>query len=155
MIKNLAKIESVGSKTLTVICQQQSSCHACAARNTCSSAIFSKVMPSRTHQFQVVLPENNQIEFKPGDWIEIGLEEESLVKGALLLYVMPLISMLIFAFIGLYVTGTEGGSILFSLLGLVSGLFIARFQSKKMVVKASYKPVFLKYLGERIPQTNK
>lgn len=150
MIKNLAQIERISAAYLTVSCQQQSSCKACATRTSCGTGVLSNVMPSRKHVFQVARPADLSIRAKVGDWIEIGLEEESLIKGALLLYVMPLIAMLIFAIVGYYLTHSEVGSILFSFLGLSSGLLVARYQSKKMVDKSSYKPVFIKYIGGQI-----
>lgn len=150
MIKNLAQIERLDANYIIVSCQQQSSCKACAARSSCGTGVLSNVMPSRKHEFQVARPTSLTPQAKIGDWIEIGLEEESLIKGALLLYVMPLISMLIFAIVGLWLTDSETGSIIFSLLGLSSGLLVARHQSKSMVDKSSYKPVFVKYIGERI-----
>lgn len=151
MIKNLAQIEQFSATQITVSCQQQSSCKSCAARSSCGSGILSNVMPSRKHQFQVQRPRDLSIQPKVGDWVEIGLQEESLIKGALLLYVMPLISMLIFAIVGNSITQSEGGAIIFAVLGLSSGLLAARYQSKKMVDKTSYQPVFIRYIGQQIP----
>jgi len=150
MIKSLAKIEKINQNSLVVSSKQTSSCHACSSKDSCGVGILSKIMPNREHVFYVDKPKDQDIAFHIGDWIEIGLGDESLIKGALLLYIVPLLAMMLCVFLALFLGFSEGILILTALFGLVIGFVISHYQSKKMTQKIMYKPVFIQYIGKTI-----
>ncbi|HEY0561706.1 MAG TPA: SoxR reducing system RseC family protein, partial [Methylophilus sp.] len=57
-----------------------------------------------------------------GDSVIVGIEEKSLLISALLLYIVPLVTMMIAAILALQWSGTDLGAMLGAVLGLVIGL---------------------------------
>jgi sigma-E factor negative regulatory protein RseC len=95
----------------------------------------------------------NPRRFEIGDEVILGLQENALVKGSLMLYTLPLISMFAFAILGygafsLYeIDFTEGFKILFSLGGLAFGFVWVSRYSKKINKDPDFQAVILSRIG--------
>ena len=150
MLTENAFIVGIEDDVAWVETQRKTSCGSCQARKSCGTSVLQKVLGNKRTRLKV----NNPSGFVVGDEVVLGLQEDALVKGSLLLYAAPLVAMFGFAFIGILLFGfigvefTEGYSILFSLSGLGVGFWYVALSSRKLVNQKDYQARIL----ERVEQ---
>ncbi|AMG30149.1 transcriptional regulator [Grimontia hollisae] len=147
MITALAEVTGSGDGYLTVRCQQKTSCGSCASKNTCGTGIVSNALPGKVMDIRV--PSEKAI--AAGTLVEIGLEEQTILKSAVVVYILPLVFAVSGAFLGqiladLMAAG-EGVIILSSLLAGVLGVVVARCFSRKLEQEIGTTPKLLRVLG--------
>lgn len=147
MITALAEVTGSGDGYLTVRCQQKTSCGSCASKNTCGTGIVSNALPGKVMDIRV--PSEKAI--AAGTLVEIGLEEQTILKSAVVVYILPLVFAVSGAFLGqiladLMAAG-EGVIILSSLLAGVLGVVVARRFSRKLEQEIGTTPKLLRVLG--------
>jgi len=104
--------------------QRKTTCGGCAATNTCGTSVLAKVFGQK----RTILTVRNPIGADAGEQVILGLPEASLPKASFLLYILPLLSLLIFSLLGewawglFFATSTEPAAIVCGLLGLLMGL---------------------------------
>lgn len=150
MITALAEVTGNGEGYLTVRCQQKTSCGSCASKNTCGTGVVSNAMPGKVMDIQV--PSEKAV--ATGTLVEIGLEEQTVLKSAVVVYILPLVFAISGAFLGqiladLMAAG-EGVVILSSLLAGVLGVAVARYFSRKLEQEAGTTPKLLRILGNAV-----
>jgi len=145
VLKENAYVVSVKDETAWVETQRKSSCGSCQARKSCGTSVLQKVMGNKRTRLKV----NNPDHFSVGDEVVLGLKEDALVKGSLLLYALPLLIMFGFAFVMNFffqvfdIEFTEGFSILFSMIGLGLGFWIVFMSSRRLVDNTDYQAIIL------------
>lgn len=153
MIEEKAYIVDVEAPFAWVETQRKSSCSACQLNKGCGTATLNKVLGQKRTQLKVLNPKGYQV----GDQVILGLEEGALLKGSLLLYALPLISMFMFAVLGYFLfflyeqIYTEGFKIIFSLLGLGVGFWLVSNYSKKMSCDKLFQARILARVEESFP----
>ncbi|MDH3327360.1 MAG: SoxR reducing system RseC family protein [Gammaproteobacteria bacterium] len=141
VLKEKALIVDVVDGIAWVETQRKSSCGSCQAKKSCGTSVLQKVLGNKRNLLKVSNPDN----FSVGDEVVLGLQEDALVKGSLLLYALPLLTMFIFAFVGIFLFRflgaefTEGYSILFSLTGLGVGFWYVALSSRKLANDINYQ----------------
>ncbi|HHJ35141.1 MAG TPA: polyurethanase [Gammaproteobacteria bacterium] len=93
MIEEQAQVVDIKDRKLVLQAQTQSACGGCAARKGCGTSLLSKVVGRKFTQFYA----ENNINAKVGDTVVVGINEESLLKGSIVMYIIPVLSMLMFA----------------------------------------------------------
>jgi len=153
MIEEQATVIKSDEKYVWVETQRQSSCGHCSAKSACGTQVLSKVLGNkRSHvrclnNFESNL-DGSKILLHPGDKVIIGLEESALISGSLLIYFIPLISMIFFGGLSVFITkiyrpeGVELISIATSLFGFFIGLRFVKFYSQ-MKGQEFYEPILL------------
>lgn len=91
MIREPATVVSVDGSHVRVETQQKSACGQCAARSECPNGALADMGGQRTCQIEVTGLDG----LRPGDRVEIGLQEGTLLTGALTLYLLPLAGLII------------------------------------------------------------
>ena len=117
----------------------KSGCNHCSAKSGCGTGILSGVLGKRRPQLRV----QNSLDVKLGESVVVAVEENGIVTGSLLLYLLPLLLMMVLAAIGDAVSG-ELWAILLGLVGLVSGFWIARVVTKGAAVARQLRPVLVR-----------
>ena len=90
------------------------------------------------------------------DVVEIGIPEALMVKGALLVYLLPIVLMLLGAALAsnnaalLALIPEDPAAMLGALTGFVSGLLISKFNSLRHRQDPSLNPRLLKCEGHRV-----
>ena len=152
MITTLATVVSTNKETITVHCQQKSTCGSCASKSTCGSGVIETALPKHVHE--VVLETSQASLISPGQWVEIGLSERSMIHSALLMYMVPLFGLLIGCLIGeLFfgdTNGHESGIIACSVLFAGLGFGVSRYFARRLERNLAYHPSLLRILGEPI-----
>ncbi|GAA0791065.1 hypothetical protein GCM10009109_19510 [Marinobacterium sediminicola] len=81
---------------------------------------------------------------EPGQQVVIGLEEGSLVRASLLLYLLPLALLIAGALLGSALGLVEWQQVILALVLMLGGFLLARQLSTGQGVKARYQPVLLR-----------
>ncbi|HFE38816.1 MAG TPA: Fis family transcriptional regulator [Gammaproteobacteria bacterium] len=145
MIEEKAVIVETRGGVAWVETRRQSACATCQVNKACGTATLHKVLGQKRTRLQVMNPRH----FGVGETVVLGLQENALVRGSLILYALPLLAMFGVAVIGyvlFFLAGydySEGFKILFSLLGLMSGFFWVSKYSKKMSNDPDFQAVIL------------
>jgi len=93
VVKEMATVVAVDGENAWVETTRQSSCGGCESSSGCGTATFSKVLGNRPFRVQV----KNPLHAKIGEQVTIAVSENGLMKGAALLYMVPLLSLFLFA----------------------------------------------------------
>ena len=93
MIEETVRVIAVENDQLLLEAQTRTACHTCSARPGCGTSILSKWVGRRFTRFKV----HNSINASVGDEVVVGLAETALLKGSVLVYLLPLLAMIVFA----------------------------------------------------------
>ena len=117
IILSLNSENSLAESTATLEIERKTACGLCGQTRGCGNSIWGKLFAHQSTAFKA----QNRINAKVGDSVIVGINESALLKSALLLYILPLASMLIGAILATQLHDTNGYAMLGALLGLVLG----------------------------------
>jgi len=123
----------------TVRIQRQSTCGSCSARSGCGSGVLAEVLGRRAPELRVA----NTQALRSGDRVILGIQDDALVSGALVMYLLPLLGLIgVPVLLGVLVpTVPEGGLILAGVAGFVFGLGGVRYWLQRQGRR--FEPVLL------------
>ncbi len=132
-------------------CEQKSSCSGCSAAKSCATGTVSKAMGNKSLQWKLTTSST----VSPGQVVEIGFPEKSLLQSAALVYLLPLFALLLGAVLGeMWVApllkGGEGIIVISAFVFTVLGIQTARRLAKRLESSAKDQVVILRILGEPI-----
>ncbi|MEB0951189.1 SoxR-reducing system protein RseC [Citrobacter sedlakii] len=139
MIKEWATVVSWQDGQALVSCDVKASCNSCASRAGCGSRVLNKLGPQTTHT--LVVPSDTPLE--PGQKVELGIAEASLLGSAVLVYMTPLVGLFLFASLFQALFGSDLAALSGAVLGGVGGFLIARGFSRQLAERESWQPVIL------------
>ena len=139
MVEAQGQVVRVENNYIWVETEIKSGCNHCSAKSGCGTGILSGVLGKRRPQIRV----QNSLGVKAGEAVVVAVEENGIVTGSLLLYLMPLVLMMVAAAMGNAFAG-EGWAIILAVLGLVSGFWIARALTKGVTVSRQLRPVLVR-----------
>lgn len=93
MIEERARVIAVENGQLLLEAQTKASCSACAVKQGCGTSVVSKWIGRKFTRFQAP----NTVNARVGDEVVVGLAEEAMLKGSVLVYLLPLLAMIGFA----------------------------------------------------------
>jgi len=99
--------------------ESASACSSCSAKSSCGAKTVSK--PDSNYTLRV----KNTLNLQQGDVVVLSLESNKLLLGTVIMYILPLIMLFIFAYLGKVGYG-EAGSITGGIMGLLGGLLFIR-----------------------------
>lgn len=117
VILSLESETSAAHSTATLEIERKIACGLCGQTRGCGNSIWGKLFAHQSTAFKA----QNLINAKVGDSVIVGINEKALLKSALLLYILPLASMLIGAILATQIYDTNGYAMLGALVGLVLG----------------------------------
>lgn len=148
MIEETATIVAVQGDQALVQTQRRSSCQACSVKQGCGTSVLAKVVGTRSSQMSI----DNVLDAQVGDEVLLGIEENALVKGSLLVYALPLIMMLVFAVAAEAIVGMQGWqndllALAAGVVGFVSSVFLVRYALYRTALKQQIQPRMLRILS--------
>lgn len=132
MIEESAHVIRSEGEYAWVETQRRSSCGGCAAKQGCGTGALSKVLGAKVQQMKV----RNPVHAQSGDEVVLGIEEQALIKGSLLVYLLPLVFMLLAGLLGQWLApqwllDSETVGMIFALAGLFAGfVWLALFSRR-------------------------
>ena len=117
VILSLESEPSAVDSTATLEIERKIACGLCGKTRGCGNSIWGKLFAHQSTAFKA----QNCINAKVGDSVIVSINESALLKSALLLYILPLVTMLIGAILATQIYDTNGYAMLGALVGLVLG----------------------------------
>ena len=146
MITENAIIVSIDNGQTWIETQRKSVCGQCSASKGCGTSVLSKVIGNKLSKMKAI----NKINAQVGDEVVVGLNEKSLLKGAFMIYMLPLLFLFLFSFFGqlisqnLQVQNSELVIIIFAVFGFYLGMRKVKLFSTSISKNEYYQPVILK-----------
>ncbi len=109
---------SATETTATLEIERKIACGLCGQTRGCGNSLWGKLFAHQSSAFKA----KNRINAKVGDSVIVGINESALLKSALLLYILPLATMLIGAILFTQIHDSNGYAMIGALVGLVLGL---------------------------------
>jgi len=141
MIEETGQVVDVQGQFAWVESARRSACGGCASQEGCGTGVIARAFGNRSVTLKVL----NRIDARVGERVVIGISETGLVRGALAVYALPLVTLFAGALCGHWLAG---GSDLAAIAGAVAGLaaglaWLSRF-SRRTRTDASFQPVVLR-----------
>lgn len=90
MMKEWATVISWQNGIALLRCEPHSGCGNCHSRRGCGSHLLNELGPETDHQLQVEISQP----LEPGQKVEVGISEGSLLRSASLVYLTPLVGLI-------------------------------------------------------------
>lgn len=139
MVEAQGQVVRLDDDFIWVETEIKSGCNHCSAKSGCGTGVLSGVLGKRRPQLRV----KNSLDVKVGEAVIVAVEDNGIVTGSLLLYLLPLFMMILGAAVGDTVSG-EGWAIILAVVGLVSGFLVARILSSGATVTNQLRPVLVR-----------
>ncbi len=97
---------------------RKTACGLCGQTRGCGNSLWGKIFAHKSGNFVA----RNPIQARVGDGVIVGIDEAAVMRGALLLYMLPLACLFVVAFIVSHFTPSALATLLGAGLGLVLGL---------------------------------
>jgi sigma-E factor negative regulatory protein RseC len=149
MIEQTALVASVEGGYAWVIPQKSStSCGKCVSNTNCVSDNLINKNPKNQAKMRVL----NPLHARQGDQVVIGVRSEALILYSVLAYLLPLVSLIIFAALGKELFTAlhlmpEIGAILCGFVGLIGSLRLINLWSARHITAPDFQPVILRIQG--------
>ena len=128
MITETGRVVAVEQDCLWVETIQSSTCDSCSAQKGCGQSLIAK-WDGNTSFIRVLLQGRDPEDYRFHDTITVGIPEQVVANGSLLVYLTPLLVMMAGLMFGHWMQLGEGANILLALLGLVAGGLLVRLHS--------------------------
>lgn len=154
MLEEHATVVAVEENAVWAEVQRQSACGQCAANKGCGSAVLQKVLGNKRNIFRV----SGDLRVSVGDEVVIGVNENAIVKGSLLVYALPIICIIFFALLGETIAArmlsieSDYMSVLGAAIGLIVSVFGLRWHSNKSNNQPQYQPIMLRHVNQIVVQ---
>lgn len=135
-------VAAVGPDRVRVVAARNSACAQCASRSNCSQGLLSQWSSGKTVEIDVLNPA--ALPVTPGQRVVVGLEEGSLVRASVLLYLLPLALLIAGALLGSALGLAEGWQVALATLLMGAGFLLARWQGRRDGAESRYRPVLLR-----------
>ena len=142
MIEERAVILSLdnASSNATLEIERKTACGLCGQTRGCGNSIWGKLFAHQSSAFKA----QNRINAKVGDSVIVGINEQALLKSAVLLYIVPLVTLFIGAILMQQIFKTNAYAMLGALLGLVLGLLWVKGHTMSSRYFKLQQPVILR-----------
>lgn len=146
MITENAIVVSIDNDQTWIETQRKSTCGQCSASKGCGTSVLSKVVGNKLSKMKAI----NNIKAQVGDEVIVGLTEQSLLRGAFMAYLSPLLYLFLFSFIGQFISSelqfinNEFLIIAFAVFGFYLGMRKLKHFSTSISEDENYQPVILK-----------
>ncbi len=142
MILETGRILAIEPKGLWVETLQRSACGSCQAQKGCGQRLLASVGANASYLW-VLLDGSDAANYRLGDEVQIGVPEDVIAKGALLVYLVPLIAMMVAVILAHSQAMRDGATAVCALGGLLLGAAIVRVRSWQIRFDTRLQPVLV------------
>lgn len=89
MIEETVEVVAIEDDVLILEAQRKSACQSCAVKKGCGTSVLSKTLGKKVTQFRV----ENTADARIGDSLIVGIPENALLKGSVIVYFLPLVAL--------------------------------------------------------------
>lgn len=131
-------VENQSVATIEVV--RQTACSLCGQTRGCGNALWGKMFAHKATSFKA----QNNINAKTGQSVIVGIDEKALVKSALLLYIVPLVTLFIGAILALQVSDSDLSAMFGAVVGVLAGYFWVKAHTLGRSYDQSHQPKILR-----------
>lgn len=139
MMKEWATVVSWQAGVAILSTDAKTTCSRCSARQGCGSQLLNKLGQKNADLLTITSIEPLQ----PGQKIELGIPESSLLGSALLVYMTPLFFLFTVAGLAQHWLQTDLAAACGALLGGILGFLIARLLATHLAKRPQMQPIIL------------
>lgn len=143
MIEEQGRVVALETGAVWVETLRKSTCSSCSANAGCGQGLMDKLGVGRDRGLVRALCD---LQLRVGDPVVIGVREDLLVRGSLLVYLLPLLCLFAAASPAQGLGLAEPLVILCGLVGLGAGWLIVRWRSLRTAGDPALQPVVLRAL---------
>lgn len=140
MILETGRIVAIESEGVWVETIQRSTCGTCRAEKGCGQRLMAK-WSGHTAYIWVLLEGRNPASYQIGDEITLGIPEDVIAKGAMVVYLVPLFTLLIATVFAHQLFANEAITTLSAFFGLAVGGLILRWHAHRTRFDSRLQPV--------------
>jgi sigma-E factor negative regulatory protein RseC len=124
----------------TIEVVRKTACGLCGQTRGCGNAVWGKLFAHKTTSFKA----QNTIDAKTGQSVIVGIDEKALMKSALILYILPLVTMFIGAILALQVSNSDLAAMFGAVVGVLLGYFWVKAHTEARAYYQSHQPKILR-----------
>ena len=144
MIVEQGQVIEISEQFLWVETVRQSACQSCSARSGCGQSVLSQLMDeSKQYKKNILRVAAGNSKAKPGDKVEVAINEDALIKMSLLVYGFPILVLFLFSGIAQWYEFSDGTSVVFGVVGLLVAFVTVRQVMKRWSCDARYNPTLV------------
>lgn len=143
MIEEQARVVAVELGAVWVETLRKSTCSSCSVKAGCGQGLLEQLGPGRRRGYIRAL---SDVHLSVGDAVIIGVREDLLVRGSLLVYLLPLVGLFAAAVLAEQVGLSEGWIVLSAIFGFVVACLGVRWRSQLTARDPELQPVVLRAL---------
>jgi sigma-E factor negative regulatory protein RseC len=148
VLEETGTIVALEADALWIETVQHSACGSCSARSGCGQHALGKVLATSSSVRALLSADQNEI-YHVDQKVVIGVPEEIVTRGALIVYLTPLLSMLLMAVLANSLGAGEGLTAVAAVLGFAVGGAIVRWHAVKTRNDPRLQPVVLRPVSPR------
>jgi sigma-E factor negative regulatory protein RseC len=143
MIEEQGRVVAIERGAVWVETLRKSTCSSCSVKAGCGQGLFNQLGVKERRGLVRALCD---LHLKVGDGVVIGVQEDLLVRGSLLVYLLPLLGLFATALMADQLGLSEPWVIVSALLGFVLACVAVRWRSRRVAADPSLQPVVLRAL---------
>lgn len=143
MIEETGRVVAVEQGAVWVETIRKSACDSCSSQKGCGHSVLAKLGSGKNH-VRVL----NNFSLSEGDEVVIGIPEDVVVKGSLMAYFLPLLTLLFASVVGQLMWDTEAYTIGCGVAGLGVGFLLVRWHFLRNENNRRYQPSVVKAVSD-------
>ncbi|MBA6412541.1 SoxR reducing system RseC family protein [Parahaliea sp. F7430] len=146
MLIESGEVVAVDADALWVETLRQSTCGTCSAQKGCGHGLLNRVGSGRRHYIRVLPGDIALQDCRIGDQVSFAIPESVILRGSLVVYVLPLLSMLGAAVLGAWLFSAQQdlAALLGAVMGFVLGAVVVRWHAARHQDDVSFQPTLVK-----------
>lgn len=141
MIEEQGRVIALEPGAVWVETRRKSTCSGCAAKNGCGQGLMDQLgVRERRGLVRAV----SELHLRVGDSVVVGIREDVLLKGAVLVYLFPLLALFAAALLVSQLGFAEPYVILAGLAGFLGAWLVVRARSRRVACDPHHQPVVLR-----------
>lgn len=147
MIEEQARVLDWRNGRALLWVDRSSACGSCKARAACGQGLARSLTGKAAgHELEVAC----STPLRPGDQVVLAVDENLLVRGALLVYLLPLLALLLGALLGQWLQASEGVSIVLGFAGFAAAFGWLALRNRQYAKQACMQPKVVRVLPATI-----
>jgi sigma-E factor negative regulatory protein RseC len=138
VILSLDNLSGIPLATLEI--ERKNACGLCGQTRGCGNSIWGKLFAHHSTAFKA----QNHINAKEGQSVIVGINETALLKSALLLYILPLVTLFLGAILATKINPSDASAMVGAVVGLMMGLLWVKGHTISNSYFSLQQPVILR-----------
>jgi sigma-E factor negative regulatory protein RseC len=145
MLIETGRVVAVETDSVWVETIRKTTCGSCAAQKGCGHGMMNKISAGRRSLIRALPGKLRPAECSVDDEVTISIPEEVILRGSLIVYILPLLCMLLGAWTGaaLFASNEDAAGGAGAILGFALGFALVRLHAARHRNDSSLQPVLV------------